>query len=239
MQRARAALLGAVSAVGLEAEQLQDGGQGDHGAGGVEVDGRAGRGHGLRLLALVLSLALLLAVVAGRGQFAVTSGMDLLVAAVELVLGCDVADGAVQAHGVVMGDVLRHDPPRVVERQRHEDTDTLALDGLVPAFDLAVGSKPSIAPDLDGACRTFRVTHPFHPLCGREFTLVTYRHNWGENRVYFYNDEGRLVSLPASWTSVFPPDPLVVLAAGRSAFRVTDLLELAQLLNRLRQEVSP
>src|SRR5213076_344541 len=94
---------------------------------------------------------------------------------------------------------------------------------------------PPIAPDLDGACRTFRVTHPFHPLLGREFTLVTYRHNWGENRVYFHDDEGRLVSLPAAWTSVFSPDPFVVISAGRSAFRVPDLLELAQLLAKLQE----
>jgi transposase len=33
------------------------------------------------------------------------------------------------------------------------------------------------------------VTHPFHPLHGREFSLVTYRHNWGENRVYFHQGE--------------------------------------------------
>jgi hypothetical protein len=65
---------------------------------------------------------------------------------------------------------------------------------------------------------------------------VTYRHNWGENRVYFHDEQGRLVSLPAAWTSVFSPDPFVVLSAGRSAFRVQDLLELARLLNSLPQE---
>jgi Family of unknown function (DUF5372) len=65
---------------------------------------------------------------------------------------------------------------------------------------------------------------------------VTYRHNWGENRVYFHDDEGRLVALPAAWTSVFSPDPFVVLSAGRSAFRVQDLLELARLLDSLPQE---
>ena len=65
---------------------------------------------------------------------------------------------------------------------------------------------------------------------------MTYRHNWGENRVYFHDEHGRLVSLPAAWTSVFSPDPFVVLSAGRSAFRVQDLLELARLLNSLPQE---
>ena len=63
---------------------------------------------------------------------------------------------------------------------------------------------------------------------------MTYRHNWGEQRVYFHDDNGRLVSLPASWTSVLPPDPFVALSAGRSAFRVQDLLELARLLRGLR-----
>jgi hypothetical protein len=65
--------------------------------------------------------------------------------------------------------------------------------------------------------------------------LVTYRHNWGEHRVYFHNDEGRLVSLPAAWTRVCPPDPFLVIGAGRSAFRVPDLLELARLLAGLHQ----
>jgi Family of unknown function (DUF5372) len=67
---------------------------------------------------------------------------------------------------------------------------------------------------------------------------VTYRHNWGENRVYFHDDEGQLVSIPAAWTSVFSPDPFVVISAGRSAFRVQDLLELAQLFARLQEGVS-
>jgi len=27
------------------------------------------------------------------------------------------------------------------------------------------------------------VTHPFHPLCGREFALVVGKNNWAEDRV--------------------------------------------------------
>ena len=91
----------------------------------------------------------------------------------------------------------------------------------------------SNAPHRDGAQRRFRVTHPFHPLAGREFDLVTYRHNWGEDRVYFHDDDGALKSLPARWTSVFPEDPFVVVAAGRSPFRIGDLRELSDLLRRL------
>ena len=64
---------------------------------------------------------------------------------------------------------------------------------------------------------------------GREFMLVSYRKNWGEERVFFDNG-GTLISLPARWTDVLSPDPLVALSQGRSAFRADDLLELAELL---------
>ena len=54
--------------------------------------------------------------------------------------------------------------------------------------------------------------------------------NWGEDRVFYYDDEGRLKSLPTSWTSLAAPDPFVTLAGGRSLFRYADLLALVKLL---------
>jgi hypothetical protein len=48
--------------------------------------------------------------------------------------------------------------------------------------------------------------------------------------VFFRDAEGELQQLPASWTSVVDPDPLVEVAAGRAAFRLPDLLRLAELL---------
>ena len=77
------------------------------------------------------------------------------------------------------------------------------------------------------------MTHPFHPLCGREFQLVTFRQNWGEERVYFYDDNGRLSTVPLQWTTFAALDPFVELSGGRSAFRVRDLLELVELLTGL------
>src|SRR5271157_3759885 len=65
--------------------------------------------------------------------------------------------------------------------------------------------------------------------------LVTYRRDWGGHRVYFHGDTGRLASLPAQWTSLFPVDPFVAVSAGRSHFRIQDLLELSQLIARIRQ----
>jgi hypothetical protein len=77
-----------------------------------------------------------------------------------------------------------------------------------------------------------RVTHPFHPLAGLEFEFVKRRRNWQQDRVYFYDGQGELVSLPAEWTDVVAADPFVVVAAGRAPFRLAALLELAELIER-------
>ena len=45
--------------------------------------------------------------------------------------------------------------------------------------------------------------------------------------------DDRVRSLPASWTDVEGVDPFVVLAAGRTFFRVDDLVALASLLAEL------
>ena len=60
------------------------------------------------------------------------------------------------------------------------------------------------------------MTHPFHPLYGRDFEFVAYRQNWGEDRVHLHDENGRLFSLPAGWTDVAGADPFVVVAAGRA-----------------------
>jgi hypothetical protein len=70
-------------------------------------------------------------------------------------------------------------------------------------------------------------------LYGREFVLVAARHTWGLDRVYFYDDKGQLQSLPTAWTDAFPRDPVVIVSAGRSAFRLEDLWELSQMIEAL------
>ncbi|MBV9589354.1 MAG: hypothetical protein JO310_07140 [Hyphomicrobiales bacterium] len=95
-------------------------------------------------------------------------------------------------------------------------------------------STRSTTTDTAATRETFRVTHPYHPLFGREYKLVTYCHGWGSHRVYFHDDAGRLRKIPADWTDVVAVDPFVVVAAGRSAFRVADLLTLADLIEVLQ-----
>jgi Family of unknown function (DUF5372) len=77
------------------------------------------------------------------------------------------------------------------------------------------------------------VTHPFHPLFDRELEFVKRRRNWRADRVYVFDPDGLLLSLPVEWTDVAPEDPFVVVAAGRSPFTTAGLLELAELVARL------
>ncbi len=78
------------------------------------------------------------------------------------------------------------------------------------------------------------MTHEFHPLVGRELVLAMRKRTWGEDRVFVYDPEGQLFSLPAGWTDVDPPDAYVAVCAGRSPFRMADLLELTALIDGLR-----
>jgi hypothetical protein len=64
--------------------------------------------------------------------------------------------------------------------------------------------------------------------------MVNYTLCWGEARVYFYNDRNRLCSMPAAWTSVESIDPFVKVSAGRSPFRLADLLELSRIIREVK-----
>lgn len=106
------------------------------------------------------------------------------------------------------------------------------------AFQSYPWQRYSNTPDVDCKDTKFIITHPFHPLHNQEFDLVTYRHNWGEDRVYFHDRKKRLTSVPASCTSVIPEDPFVKIAAGRSFFRADDLIRLCNLIQNIKKELS-
>jgi hypothetical protein len=71
-------------------------------------------------------------------------------------------------------------------------------------------------------------------LFGREFELLEYRNNWGEDRVYFQDAEGQVRCLLANCTDAGEADPFVAIAAGRRWFRYQDLLRLADLVEQIR-----
>ena len=76
-----------------------------------------------------------------------------------------------------------------------------------------------------------RVTHRFHPLSGQSFEFVKRLQAWQSDLVYFLDAAGELASVPAAWTDLVAPDPFVVVAAGRAAFRAEDLVQLADLVS--------
>jgi hypothetical protein len=66
------------------------------------------------------------------------------------------------------------------------------------------------------------------------FVFVVARRTWSEDRVFFFDRDGVQRSLPRAWTDAADVDPFVALAAGRSPFRVEDLVALAGLIDGLR-----
>jgi Family of unknown function (DUF5372) len=56
-----------------------------------------------------------------------------------------------------------------------------------------------------------------------------------QDRVFFLLGDGTVTSLPTAWTDVVEPDVFVTAAAGRSVFRVEDLVALAELIEVLRR----
>lgn len=52
----------------------------------------------------------------------------------------------------------------------------------------------------------------------------------------FEDQAGRVRTLPASWTSVVAPDPFVVLSAGRSLFRLDELVRLVALVQERERQ---
>lgn len=76
------------------------------------------------------------------------------------------------------------------------------------------------------------MTHRFHPWFDRVFVFVAVRQTWGEDRVFFLDEDGTQRSLPVGWTDAVEPDVFVVMAAGRCAFRIEDLLGVADLVAR-------
>jgi hypothetical protein len=64
--------------------------------------------------------------------------------------------------------------------------------------------------------------------------MVTRNREYGEERVYYRDQNGRMRFLPVRWTSLAAPDPFVLAAAGKAYFRLEDLIRLAEQVKELR-----
>ena len=104
----------------------------------------------------------------------------------------------------------------------------IPLSQIAPTIRRRRWQTSSTAPYGDHADTIFEIVHPHHRLRGQRFKLVTYRQNWGEDRVYFYNAEGRLSSLPARWTTVPEEDPFVAMAGDYEQQRLKDRIAISE-----------
>ena len=78
-----------------------------------------------------------------------------------------------------------------------------------------------------------RITHPFLPVSGREIDVVAQTTHWGEDRVFYLNDDGRRRSIAAAFTDLVQEDEFRRVGAERAAFRTSDLLSLCRRLDVL------
>lgn len=67
------------------------------------------------------------------------------------------------------------------------------------------------------------------------FKLIERRTTWGEDRVYFNDEKGEFRRMPTAWTSVSARSVFEKISAGRSHFRVEDLLQLVALIAQEKQ----
>jgi hypothetical protein len=84
-----------------------------------------------------------------------------------------------------------------------------------------------------GVTHLVRVTHPFHPLNGKQLPCVGERSNRQGRRLLLQVDGKTVCSVPPQWTDLAAPDPEIVMGKHRALFRVADLLELARLVEQL------
>jgi hypothetical protein len=68
-------------------------------------------------------------------------------------------------------------------------------------------------------------------LYGRRYLLAGFRFNRYGRRALLEIEEGVYRTIPPQWTDLSPADPEVVIGERRCFFRVSDLMELARLID--------
>ncbi len=94
-------------------------------------------------------------------------------------------------------------------------------------------SVSTTASDRNGEKKVFKIIHPFHPLKGKQYNIVTIKQTWGIERVFYYDKSKKLKSLLINWTDLAPIDPFVAQSKGRSIFCLSDLLALDKFVDNL------
>ncbi len=78
-----------------------------------------------------------------------------------------------------------------------------------------------------------RVTHPFHPLFGQRLPCVGRRSNRHGERILLQAADATVWPVPPHWTDLVGEDLEVAMGNGHALLRIADLMELADLVDRL------
>ena len=77
------------------------------------------------------------------------------------------------------------------------------------------------------------IAHPFHPLRGETFDVISRSPHWGEERVVYRAADGTLPTIAVSLTDLAAPDLFQQIGEGRAAFRIVDLQRLVSILDQI------
>lgn len=106
------------------------------------------------------------------------------------------------------------------------------------------GPAPNVCNSIQNAnaslapARLVRITHPFHPFSGQQFVCIGERYNRYGVRLLLQIDDETVCSVPPQWTDRVAPDLEIVMGEQRALFRVTDLVELARLIEHFSKHDS-
>jgi hypothetical protein len=106
----------------------------------------------------------------------------------------------------------------------------------VHPYEEAEASLVALHPDVRAVVISFHVIHPFHPLSGQELERASGPPQESHRRVFFHTADGRLSSIPLTFTDLVEVDPFVDVSAGRAWLGIKDLLRLAELVGELGRE---
>ena len=106
-----------------------------------------------------------------------------------------------------------------------------------PGEDSSSYTPSPTTPYLRNERKKFVITNPLHPLHGKEFEAINYRHGNKISNVFFHDSNGRSQLVPVDWTDIVPEDPYLKISEGRSLFRYEDLVSLAQLMKNIDSEL--
>jgi hypothetical protein len=79
-----------------------------------------------------------------------------------------------------------------------------------------------------------RITHPFHPLCGKNFPILKARRVAGVDRLSLRGSPDGSLAIPLEWTDQAPPSAFEHLGMQAPILDTRRLLELVELVQQLK-----